>query len=283
MTTWFMTLAPRPPRTDLHRFARRHPITAFSLGAFGLGWPLLAVTTVTGGWGRTPLGLAYTYVALLGSALVVTWLTGGPGAVRRFLARFLIWRFGVLRWSAVVFALPALTLAVAAVSGTLQTPAGGWLAAAGAYLFQTFVAGALMVNLAEEGAWSGFVQTRLTDRHGLLRGALLTAPLFAAIHLPLQFTPGWTWSSVAISMGLLTVAAPFFRYVLGETLLATRGSLLAVGVQHAAFNASGQLGLPGGWQFLPAVALLAVIVAVVRGVRTRSGRSVAVPPVESRA
>ena len=184
----------------------------------------------------------------------------------------LIWRFGVLRWSAVVFALPALTLAVAAASGTLQTPSGGWLAATGTYLFQTFVTGALMVNLAEEGAWSGFVQTRLTDRHGLLRGALLTAPLFVAIHLPLQFAPGWTWGSVAVGMGVLAVVAPFFRYVLGDTLIATGGSLLAVGVQHAAFNASGQLGLPGGWQYLPALVLLALITAVVRRLRRRSDR-----------
>jgi hypothetical protein len=62
--------------------------------------------------------------------------------------------------------------------------------------------------------------------------------------------------------------APFFRYLLGETLDATGGSLLAVGVLHAAFNASGQLPFPGGWQFLPALMLLTLAV----GARRVAGR-----------
>src|SRR4051794_19950568 len=180
-----------PPRGRVTTFARRRPIAAFLLGAYGLGWPLLTLTTVTG-WGRTPLGVAFTYGALLGSALVVSRLADGPGAARRLLARFLIWRFGVARWAMIVLGLPALTLAIVGATGTLQTPSAGWLAAAGSYFFQLFVVGALLANLAEEGAWSGLVQTRLAARHGLFRGAMLTAPLFAAIHLPLQFTPGWT-------------------------------------------------------------------------------------------
>jgi membrane protease YdiL (CAAX protease family) len=265
-----------PPTGARAGFARRHPVGAFSLGAFALGWPLLTLTTVTG-WGHTPLGLAFTYGALLGSALVVSRLADGPGAARRLLARLLIWRFGVARWAMIVLAMPALTLAVAAASGTLQTPSAGWPAAAGSYLFQLFVVGALMVNLAEEAAWSGFVQTRLTARHGLFRGAMLTAPLFAAMHLPLQFSPGWTWSSVATGVVALVVIAPFFRYLLGETLLATGGSLLAVGVLHAALNASGSIDLPGGWQSLAAVVLLTGIVAVVRRVRRTTPAVVSVP------
>jgi membrane protease YdiL (CAAX protease family) len=255
-----------PPTGARTGFARRHPVSAFCIGAFGLGWPLLTLITLTG-WGREPLGLLFTFGALLGSALVVSRLADGPGAARRLLARFLIWRFGVARWAMIVLGLPALTLAIAGATGTLQTPSAGWLAAAGSYFFQLFVVGALLANLAEEGAWSGFVQTRLTARHGLFRGAMLTAPLFAAIHLPLQFTPGWTWSGVATGVVALVVIAPFFRYLLGETLVATGGSLLAVGILHASLNASSSIDLPGGWQALPAVVLLSVIVAVVRRVR----------------
>ena len=50
--------------------------------------------------------------------------------------------------------------------------------------------------------------------------------------------------------------APFFRYVIGETLEATGGSLLAAGILHASFNATGSLGFPGGWQFLPALLVM---------------------------
>ena len=185
----------------------------------------------------------------------------------RFLSRFLIWRLGVGRWMLVVLALPALTVAVAFASRTAQVDGHGWAYVAGAVLIQTFVTGALEVNLAEEGAWSGLVQTRFAERSGLLGGALCTAPLFVAMHIPLQFTHGWTWGSVAGGVVALAVIAPFFRYVIGETLEATGGSLLAAGILHASFNASGNLGFPGGWQFLPALLLLSIGLAVVRRIR----------------
>ena len=69
------------------------------------------------------MGYAFTYIALLGSALGVTWAMGGRQAVIRFLSRYLIWRFGARRWALVVLALPALTVAVAAASGTLHVAA----------------------------------------------------------------------------------------------------------------------------------------------------------------
>jgi hypothetical protein len=171
----------------------------------------------------------------------------------------------------VVLALPILTVAVAAVSGTLHVTGHGWSYVAGGLLLQTVVTGALEVNLAEEGAWSGLVQTRFAGRTGVLGGALRTAPLFVAMHLPLQFTDGWSWGSVAVGVTALAVIAPFFRYLIGETLHATGGSLLAVGILHASFNASGNLGFPGGWQFLPALLLLTIGVAVARRVRARRG------------
>ena len=73
----------------------------------------------------------------------------------------------------------------------------------------------------------------------------------------------------------LLVIAPFFRYVIGETLEATGGSLLAAGILHASFNASGNLGFAGGWQFLPALLLLSVGLAVVR--RSRRWRRTGQP------
>jgi membrane protease YdiL (CAAX protease family) len=241
----------------------RHPVAAFLALVYGLGWPLLAAATVTG-HAQAPVLLVLTYVVLLGSGLTVTGLADGPAAVRRLLGRLLIWRFGLARWAVVLTGMPVLTLAVAAASGTLRTPAHGWWALAGGYLFQTVVVGALTVNLAEETGWSGVVQTRLAERHGVLRAAVLTAPLFVAIHLPLQFAPGWTWPRVALGTTVLLVVAPVFRYLLGDHLRATGGSLLAVGLQHASFNASGNLVTDGGWQFLPAVFLLVLGIVVTR-------------------
>ena len=84
------------------------------------------------------------------------------------------------------------------------------------------------------------------------------------MHLPLQFAPGWTWADVGVGVVVLAVVAPFFRYLMGDALEATGGSLLAVGVMHAAFNASGELGFPGGWQFIAALIVLALGVGIAR-------------------
>lgn len=260
-----------PSHGRLRRLIAAHPVTAFSIMAFGLGWPLLLVNTTTTDFASVAAGYAFTYVALLGSALCVTWSGGGLLAVRRFLSRYLMWRLGTRRWALVVLALPALTVAVAAASGTMHVSGHSWAYVACLFLFNTFVTGALEVNLAEEGGWSGLVQTRFAARHGLLRGALCTSPLFVAMHIPLQFTDGWTWGGVATGVLVLVIIAPFFRYVIGETLQATGGSLLAAGVLHAAFNASGSLGFPGGWQFLPALLLLSLGIAITRHVRRRRG------------
>jgi hypothetical protein len=258
-------------RSRAARWIIRHPIAAFLVGAYGLGLPLLTVRTATS-FATTALGFAFTYLALLGSALVVIWVTGGPAGVRRFGARFLRWRFGWRRWAFVVLALPTLTAVIAALTTTWRLPAGGWSALVSAYLLQTFLYGALEVNLAEEGAWAGHVQTHFADRHGLLGGALLTAPLFVIMHLPLQLTPGWTWGTVAVGVAALVVIAPFFRYLIGETVEATGGSLLAAGILHASFNASGELGFPGGWQFLVALLVLTTAMAILHRRRSQQRR-----------
>jgi hypothetical protein len=66
-------------------FVRRHPVTAFSIGAFGLGWPLLGAYT---DFGITWLGPVFIYGSLLGSALRVTPLVDGTAGVRRLLLRW---------------------------------------------------------------------------------------------------------------------------------------------------------------------------------------------------
>jgi hypothetical protein len=73
-----------------------------------------------------------------------------------------------------------------------------------------------------------------------------------------------------LNWGLLLVGLLFFRYLAGVLMLETNGSVLAVGVLHASFNASGGMDVtPGGWQYVPAVVLLTVLVAVYRALRGR--------------
>jgi membrane protease YdiL (CAAX protease family) len=250
-------------QTGIRAFAARRPVTTFVTVVLSLGVPLLTLSAVLG-ISEGPSILVTAYLGLTGAALVITRWAGGPPAVRELLRRLLRWRFGIGRWLTIVFALPLLTIGVAAASGTLQAAPRGWAFELLAYLFGVLVFGALVLNVWEELGWAGFVQARLTDRHGLLTGALLTALPFGILHLPLAFRPGWTWSSAAVAVAAIVLFAPFLRYLLGMLYVDTAGSLLAVGIMHAAFNASGALGVTTGWQHIPAVVLLTLAVAILR-------------------
>ena len=52
--------------------------------------------------------------------------------------------------------------------------------------FQTFIFGLLIIDLREETAWGGFMQTRLMATCGLLIGSLTAIPS-VVIHIPLTF------------------------------------------------------------------------------------------------
>ena len=250
--------------TGVRQFAVRRPVTTFVTVVLSIGLPLLTLAAALG-IPQEPFLLLTCYVGLTGTALVLTSWVEGPGAVRRLLARLLRWRFGVGRWLTIVFAMPLLTIGVAAASGTLGRPANGWTYEVGIYLFLVFIYGALILNLWEELGWTGFVQARLMHRHGLFQGSVLTAVPFAVLHLPLAFDTGWTWASAGVEIALILAFAPFLRYLLGMIYLDTAGSLLAVGVMHGAFNAAGALEfVRGGWQYIPALMVLTIGMALWR-------------------
>ncbi len=139
--------------------ARRRPLTLFLAIVIGLTWPVL-FTLLVNGQDVTP-GLLFELLLLPGAAALVTALEQGRAGVRRLFAGVIRWRVGIARFVVLSTAMPLLTLLVAAVTDTLQAPAGGWVSLVGAYLFQTFVFGLLLANLWEETAWGGFVQSRL--------------------------------------------------------------------------------------------------------------------------
>jgi len=140
------------------------------------------------------------------------------------------------------------------------------------YLTGAVLMGALVFNLWEETAWAGFVQSRLTARHGLFTGAALTAVPFAGIHLPLAFADDPSHGEIALTITALVVVAVAFRTLAGVVLEATDGSVLAVALTHASFNASGALAaVDGQWQGMTAMALVTAAAVLVRW---RTGRRV---------
>jgi membrane protease YdiL (CAAX protease family) len=245
---------------------RRHPVLSFAVLAIAPTWALQFLFLAMG-WELFPAKLA-ELVFLLGAAILVSSKVDGRAGVRRLFAGVLRWRMGFGWFAITLLALPVLTLLIAAASGSIRTPDGGWGKEILLYLFVTLIFGALIGNVWEETAWAGFAQSRLIERHGLLRASLLTAIPFALIHLPLAFEEhglhGTSGRDVAITWTVLILSAPILRYLLGMTLIGTGGSVLAVAILHASFNALGVLGSVHGWWpgYVALPALLALMLAV---------------------
>nr|WP_275586211.1 CPBP family intramembrane glutamic endopeptidase [Geodermatophilus normandii] len=108
--------------------------------------------------------------------------------------------------------------------------------------------GFLTTNWAEEVAWAGFLQSRLQDRHGPVRAALATGPLFALQHASLAAGNGWL-GGIAVLLFVTATAVPF-RFLQGWVANRT-GSLLVVGLVHAAGNATADGSGFGGPGLLP--------------------------------
>jgi membrane protease YdiL (CAAX protease family) len=254
---------------------RRYPVTTFAVLAIVPTWAVQFLFLGLG-WELFP-ALVIELFVLLGAATAVVAANEGRAGVRRLFAGAVRWRMGWARFAVLATAMPLLTLAVAAATGSARTPADGWAGEVGSYLFLTLVFGALLGNVWEETAWAGFVQARLTRRYGLLRGALLTAVPFALIHLPLAFeerglggTPG---RDLAVTWAVLVLSAPVVRWLYGSVLLDTGGSVLAVGLVHASVNASQKLdAVHGQWQVGVALVLLVAATAAYR-----RNRNVAAP------
>jgi membrane protease YdiL (CAAX protease family) len=266
----------RPPGA-VRRFATQRPIVALSLVSIGISVPLIMAFLVAG---LDPMPAKFVELLVLpGTAVLITSWIGGRAAVRRLFAGLVRWRIGLGRWLLILLAMPVLTIGVGAVTGTLRTPQQGWVGVALMYVL-VLLFSATTANLWEELAWSGFVQTRLMARHGLLLGSLLTAVPMGLIHLPLAFeSEGWagtTWHTALVNTAWLLAALPFFRYLAGVLLTDTKGSVLAVGVLHGSFNAAGSLAvLTAGTEYVVAVIVLAVLVAGARAVVARSGETAA--------
>ena len=280
------------PAGGLRALAARRPVALFLALAFGLAYSLAALLILAqrgalpgASWpsrvGVDPERAASLLMLLLGlfpAAVLVTALEGGRPAVRALFRRAFRWRVGLGWWLVAAAGLPATTVGIALLLGdSPRAPGAGVLACELAAAAVAFV----LVNLWEEIAWAGFLQTRLERRHNLFVAAFLAALPFAAIHLPLQVINGTTApAALALSFVLLLVLGVIIRSLLGLVLRGTGDSLLLVGLAHTAFNRSNNLDgiaadlLVGPNRQLAAlVATLLLLVALGLRLRHRLGRA----------
>ena len=144
------------------------------------------------------------------------------------------WRFGIGWWLAVLAGLPVLTVLFTLIMG------GSLESIEPSKLFwdqlRLLLINFILVNLWEETAWAGVMQTRLERRRNILAAAAFTAVPFGFIHLPLAFLSEITIASVLISLAAYILLGLFLRPLVGVVLRGSRDSLLAAGLMHSVFN-----------------------------------------------
>jgi membrane protease YdiL (CAAX protease family) len=190
------------------------------------------------------------------------------------------WRFGPGWYAVILLGLPITATALGLLTGGSLRDAD-WPAVLLNYAVVQVLSAMIIINLWEETAWAGFLQTRLEQRHGLILAAVLTAVPFALVHVPLLFAYD---EPVLASAGGLLLLAVLHRLLFGLVLRGTAGSVLAVGLLHATFNATNDpddgllsrllADVDTGW-LTPAAAVVLTGLLVV--VLWRRSRSAAVP------
>lgn len=226
----------------------RHPIAAFLSWAFTVGQLLVFTPIIARSvYGITipagPFTLVSTLIGLLLPTVAITRIVDGPDGLRLLWRRIRDVRLPLAWYAGVLLGVPLATLALTvalygwpsqATSSTIALAIGQGL------LLQTLVV-LLTNNLWEEVAWMGFFQARLQNRHGAMRAAVLTAPLFALQHVSLVVDNSLV-GAIIVMVGVSVLAVPF-RFLVG-TAYNTTGSLFLVGLIHAIGN-----GMTGGSNF----------------------------------
>ncbi len=276
----------------VHAWTARRPLTAFLIIVFGLAYPLMAVVVlavrgvIPGGGlvARLPVppdqlaGLLLTVGALLPASLYVTWAVDGRAGLRRLLSRMVRWRVGVGWWIAVLIGLPALTVGIALLLGdTARSVDPVDLVVSQLGLLAVNFA---LVNIWEETAWAGVLQSRLERRHNVFVAALLTAVPFGFAHWPLAFLGDVTIGSATVALAAYLTLGVIFRPMLAVFLRGTRDSVLLVALLHSVFNrtnndngiAAGLLD-GEGQRLAVLVAVIALTGATALLVRRRLGRA----------
>jgi uncharacterized protein len=269
----------------LAQLARRFPLTVFLAIAIGLSYPLMSLA-IMAQYGIIPgkslpqlIGLDMERAAstlLVLSLIAATFLTnlhGGRPAVKVLVRRIVRWQVRPVWWLVAVVALPTTTVVLAALFGdSVHVPSGGVIAQE----VLSIAIALILINLWEETAWAGFLQTRLEHRHNFFVAAALTAVGFAAVHVPLRIINGEATTAHTVGTAFLSllVLSLIFRSLIGMVLRGAANSILLAAVTHTFFNRSNNIdGIAADLLEVsnrPIAALLATtLTAVVLGVLLR--------------
>jgi uncharacterized protein len=271
---------PAPHYSTLRRLVARHPVAAFLVMVYTVN-TAVALSPLLTRRDILPFGLApYDSLGhILGVALpafIVVAATHGQAGVRDLARRSLRWRVGVRWYLIALLGVPVATVLCASAIFSLA-PLNA-LVEKWELLFTVVLPQLVLLivfyNVAEEVGWTGFLQARLQERHGPLKGSVIVAVPFALFHLPswmVEFDLGLTQFHLALLLtGVFGISQLFGRVVIMWLYNNTHYSVLLVGIFHSSFNVTTSafdpfLPLPAGSTFLiaaPVVAVAAVLLVV---------------------
>ena len=286
MTT-FTTSQPTSA-SGLKQFIIHHPLVTFLGMVYGISWLLFVPSLLSAnGIGVLPFEIPVTPFLLLSvifgltlPGYIVTRVTRGSAGLHELRRRYTHWRVGIGWYGLALFALPIADLLAASLwlgTAPLTAFAHRWELLFTVFLPEALV-GALLINLWEEGAWTGFLLPRLQERWGPLTSSVMVAAAMGLFHMPLIFILGGV-SDAPIPperywfyfLFLLVGPIPF-RVLITWLWNSTRGSVIIVGLFHAAFNVTtGQKFLPAFvpgttlWVYGVYIVLALIVVALTRG------------------
>jgi membrane protease YdiL (CAAX protease family) len=266
MSTTVTSRPPRPRVPDGTDPGALRPLVVFATIALSIGWLFLTPPVVLD-LPSEPFVLPVNYLGLLAPALLLTARRAGRAGVRALLRDAIRPPRPTWWLAAGAFALPVTVWAAAWAVGGAQDVTGSLVTS---YLVN-LVSAALIINIWEETAWTGFVQRRAMARWGTVTGSLTTVVLFAGIHAPLAFNGATSARGVAVGFGVLIATGIGLRLLVAAVDAWSAGSLLTIGVLHSAFNATDSVVDPGyDWVRLTVTVVLGVAAATVLVVRRRT-------------
>ena len=260
--------------STLRRLVARHPMVAFLIMAYGLGWP----TLLGGHYLGMPFLLASSLLAIFGLALPAFWVTAatdGKAGVHELLRRCFRWRVGIHWYLLALLGLPTGTVLVASLFlglAPLQALVEKWPLFFTMFLPSLLIA-FLLIQLFEETGWTGFMQHTLQERHGPLLASIVVAPFFVLIHLPLVLLETSQITIALFQVAVQAIVVIFFRVIIMWLYNGAGRSVLIVALFHSSFNSvtgsqeamrfirefAGPVALPIGLAVLAVVAVLVTV------------------------
>ena len=201
---------------------------------FGLSWGAIAllvlfydqITAIFGEMSTTnPIFILAVYSPGFAGIFFV-WRHYGLRGLGSFFRRLTLWRAPMLWWLFLLFGIPAIVYAAAALKGTLNGPFpfSPW------YLVLPALAHALFLGPIEEFGWRGLALPLLQRKFAPFWAGLILGINWALWHVPAFFlsgTPQSAWSFGPYFAGVVAISV-----ILTPLFNAARGSLLIAALFH---------------------------------------------------